>query len=111
MRSPVAGIQRSREQHHVSWESLLMMGSSVIDSESNFSRVKVQDLKKIVERLPEKSLLVAPNTPRTQENNVQRRRKLAKFGECQGQENGVPERNITSDKMPRVKVDWEPRFA
>jgi len=110
MRSPVAGIQPSREQHQVSWESLLMMGSSIIDPEPTFSRVKVQALKKIVERLPEKSLNT-PNTPRTQENNVQRRRKLPKFGECQGQENGVPERNITSDKMPRVKVEWEPRFA
>jgi len=110
MRSPVAGIQPSREQHQVSWESLLMMGSSIIDPEPTFSRVKVQALKKIVERLPEKSI-IAPNTPRTQENNVQKRRRLAKFGECQGQQTGVPERNITSDKMPRVKVEWEPRFA
>jgi len=110
MRSPVAGIQPSREQHQVSWESLLMMGSSIIDPEPTFSRVKVQALKKIVERLPEKSI-IAPNTPRTQENNVQKRRRLVKFGECQGQQNGVPERNITSDKMPRVKVEWEPRFA
>lgn len=108
MRSPVAGIQPGREQHQVSWESLLMMGSSNIDLEPTFSRVKVQALKRIVQRLPEKSLF-APNTPRTQENNVSGRRHLTKFGECQNQQVGVVEKIV--NKMPRVKVEWEPKFA
>merc|ERR550539_1118390 len=46
-----------------------------------------------------------------QENNILQRRRLAKFGECEGQKIGVVERNITSDKMPRVKIEWEPKFA
>lgn len=108
MRSPIASLQPQREQHQVSWESLLMMGSHTIDLEPTFSRVKVQALKKIVERLPEKSF-IPPNTPRTQENNIARRRQLAKFGECNDQEIGVVEKIV--NKMPRVKIEWEPKFA
>jgi len=108
MRSPVASLQPQREQHQVSWESLLMMGSHTIDLEPTFSRVKVQALKKIVERLPEKSF-IPPNTPRTQENNIARRRQIAKFGECNDQEIGVVEKIV--NKMPRVKITWEPKFA
>lgn len=110
MRSPVAVSSfssRDREQQ-VSWESLLMLGSHTIDLEPTFSRVKVQALKKIVEKLPEKPLLT-PNTPRTQENNIARRRQLTKFGECQKQEVGVVEKIV--NKMPRVKIEWEPKFA
>eukprot|EP00493_Phyllostaurus_siculus_P004355 UN04375 len=108
MRSPIASLQPQREQHQVSWESLLVMGSHTIDLEPTFSRVKVQALKKIIERLPEKSF-IPPNTPRTQENNIARRRQLGKFGECSDQEIGVVEKIV--NKMPRVKIEWEPKFA
>lgn len=114
MRSPVTGLQLDSKfmNHQVScdWESLLLLGGRDIDLEPTFSRSKVHALKQMVERLPEKSGL-APNTPRTIESNVATRRKLKKFGECAGQENGVSEKFITSDQMPRVKIHWEPKFA
>lgn len=95
------------ENHSVSWDSLLMMGSSMIDHDQSFSAAKVQALKKIVERLPES--IIAPNTPRTLENAVTRRRRLAKFGDCEGQPLNQPEK--ITNKMPRVKIVWEPKFA
>jgi len=85
-----------------------MMGHSKIDLEPTFSRVKVQALKNLVKKLPEKSLYT-PNTPRTKENNVALRRHLKKFGECKEQEVGVVEKIV--NKMPRVKIEWEPKFA
>jgi len=115
MRSPVNGIHMDSKfrQHHVScdWESLLLLGGRDIDLEPTFSRSKVQALKKMVSRLPEKSSYVTPQTPRTVESNKASRRLLKKFGECTGQELGVCEKNIVNDKMPRVKVEWEPKFA
>lgn len=95
------------EKHSVSWDSLLLMGSSMIDQNPSFSAAKVHALKKIVERLPES--IAAPSTPRTLENAVTRRRQLAKFGDCKGQPLGQPEK--ITNKMPRVKVVWESKFA
>jgi len=100
-------LAQNVEKHSVSWDSLLMMGSSMIDQNPSFSAAKVQALKKIVERLPEN--IAAPSTPRTLENAITRRRQLPKFGDCKGQPLGQPEK--ITNKMPRVKVVWESKFA
>lgn len=100
-------LAQNVEQHSVSWDSLLMMGSSMIDQNPSFSAAKVQALKKIVERLPES--IASPKTPRTLETAITRRRQLPKFGDCKGQPLGQPEK--ITNKMPRVKIVWESKFA
>jgi len=100
--------QQSPAVHEISWDSLLTMGSTLIDQNISFSAKKVNSLKKIAQRLPERAHVVPPKTPGTLRSTIEERRQLPKFGACEGQDPNFVERVV--HKMPKVKIHWEGKF-
>lgn len=99
----------NHEVHETSWNSLLTVSSSLVDQKLSFSPAKIKALKQIVSRLPARGAKDEPNTPNTYQSNVERRRKLKKFGQCKGQHMGKVE--PLTQKMPKMKLRFEPKFA
>lgn len=96
------------EIHETSWNSLLTVSSALVDQNMSFSPAKIKSLKQIASRLPTQGSKDVPNTPGTLTSNVERRRKLRKFGKCSGQQMGKVEPLVR--KMPKMKLRYEPKF-
>eukprot|EP00494_Astrolonche_serrata_P030312 UN30579 len=92
---------------NVDLSSMLVLSDIYVDENASFGPSKVNAFKKMITNLPVQN--EQPLTPRTLNSNVEKRRTLPKFGKCKDQPSGQLESFV--QKMPRIKAQWEPKFA